>query len=61
VILEDAEAAAKAEGFRTLALMSTMPGLPLNDKFGFRVDGSAELTMPNGVKTTGAAMSKPIL
>jgi GNAT superfamily N-acetyltransferase len=58
MILEASEAAAKAEGFRSLALMSTMPGLPLYEKYGFRVDEPAEVTMPNGVKIAGASMSK---
>lgn len=60
MILEAAEAAAKAEGFRTLALMSTMPGLPLYKRYGFTVEETADITMPNGVTIAGASMSKPI-
>lgn len=60
MILEASEGAAKAEGFRMLALMSTMPGLPLYERYGFAVDELIEITMPNGVTIAGASMSKPI-
>jgi GNAT superfamily N-acetyltransferase len=59
-ILEACEAAAKAEGFRTLALMSTLPGLPLYESYGFRVLERAEIPMPDGVTIGGATMEKPI-
>jgi GNAT superfamily N-acetyltransferase len=59
-ILEASEAAARAEGFLTLALMSTMPGLPLYERFGFTVDERTEIRMPNGVAIAAAAMSKSI-
>jgi len=59
-ILEASEAAASAEGFRSLALMSTMPGLPLYERSGFTVDEPTEIRMPNGVRIGAAAMSKVI-
>jgi GNAT superfamily N-acetyltransferase len=59
-ILEACESAAKAEGFCTLALMSTLPGLPLYEKFGFRVLERAAIPMPDGVSIDGAVMEKPI-
>lgn len=59
-ILRAAEDAARAEGFRELALMSTMPGLPLYQRYGFTVDERRDISMPNGVTIAGAAMSKPV-
>jgi GNAT superfamily N-acetyltransferase len=59
-ILEACEAAAKASGFRTLALMSTLPGLPLYEKYGFRALGRVEISMPDGVAIDGVTMEKPI-
>jgi GNAT superfamily N-acetyltransferase len=59
-ILEACEAAAKAEGFRMLALMSTLPGLPLYESYGFRVLERVDITMPDGVTIGGASMEKPI-
>jgi GNAT superfamily N-acetyltransferase len=59
-ILEACEAAAKAEGFRDLALASTMPGLPLYESYGFTVTGSHEVRMPDGTTIAAADMYKPI-
>src|SRR6266702_832217 len=59
-ILEACEAAAKAKGFRTLALMATLPGVPLYEHYGFRVREREDITMPDGVTVAGAAMEKPI-
>jgi GNAT superfamily N-acetyltransferase len=59
-ILEACEAAAKAEGFRTLALMSTMPGLPLYENYGFAVTERVQIPMPDGTTIAGASMTKPI-
>jgi GNAT superfamily N-acetyltransferase len=59
-ILEACEAAAKAEGFRTLALMSTMPGLPLYENYGFIVVEHVEIPLPDGTSIGGASMTKPI-
>lgn len=59
-ILEACEAAARAEGFRTLALMSTMPGLPLYENYGFTVTDRVQIPMPDGTTIAGASMTKPI-
>lgn len=59
-ILEACEAAAKAEGFRTLALMATMPGLPLYASYGFEVIDQVDIRMPDGTTIAGASMTKPI-
>jgi GNAT superfamily N-acetyltransferase len=59
-ILEACEAAAKAEGFRTLALMSTMPGLPLYESYGFVATEQVQIQLPDGTRIAGASMTKPI-
>lgn len=59
-ILQACETAAKAEGFRTLALMATLPGLLLYERFGFTVLERTEIPMPDGTSIGGAAMEKPI-
>lgn len=59
-ILEACEAAARAEGFRTLALMATLPGVPLYERFGFRILERVQVPMPNGLSIGGASMDKPI-
>lgn len=59
-ILEACEAAAREEGFQTLALMATLPGRPLYEAYGFRSTGDSIVRMPNGVEVAGTAMEKPI-
>jgi GNAT superfamily N-acetyltransferase len=59
-ILEACEAAARAEGFRQLSLMATLPGVPLYERFGFGVQERVTITMPDGVTVPGARMDKPI-
>ena len=59
-ILAACEAAARAKGFRTLALMATLPGVPLYQHYGFRVGEHEDVTMPDGVAVSCAAMEKPI-
>ena len=59
-ILEACEAAARAEGFRTLALMATMPGLQLYERYGFEVIERTEITLPDGVTLACASMTMPI-
>ena len=59
-ILEACEDAARAEGFTTMVLMATMPGLLLYERFGFVVTRHATITMPDGVTLAGAEMTRPI-
>jgi len=59
-ILVACEDAARAEGFRMLALMATMPGLLLYEHYGFRLLERTEVSLPDGVKLACAAMEKPI-
>jgi GNAT superfamily N-acetyltransferase len=59
-ILEACEAAARAEGFAKLSLMATLPGLPLYERFGFRVISRGPITLPDGVLLDCAAMEKSI-
>jgi GNAT superfamily N-acetyltransferase len=59
-ILDACEAAARAEGFRRLTLMATLPGVPLYLAFGFRAVERVNLTLPDGVIVAGVAMERPI-
>jgi GNAT superfamily N-acetyltransferase len=59
-ILEACEAAARAEGFRGLSLMATLPGLLLYERFGFREISRQSITLPDGVEVECAAMEMPI-
>lgn len=58
--LEACQAAAKAEGFPRLALGSTLPGVPLYERFGFVATGDMTVSMPDGTKIAAVAMDKPI-
>ncbi|ADB35658.1 GCN5-related N-acetyltransferase [Kribbella flavida DSM 17836] len=59
-ILAACVTAAKAEGFTRLALMATLPGVPLYKSFGFTEVEPAELTMPDGVVLGGVAMERSV-
>ena len=59
-ILVACEAAARAEGFRRLTLMATLPGVPLYLAFGFRAVERVDLTLPDGVVVAGVAMERSI-
>jgi GNAT superfamily N-acetyltransferase len=59
-ILEACEEAARAEGFRRLALGSTLAGLPLYEAYGFRRIEDFEVTLPDGVMVEAVSMEKPI-
>ena len=59
-ILEECEAAARAEGFRQLSLMSTLPGLPLYLSYGFEKHEDVDIPLPDGLTIRGATMSKPL-
>jgi GNAT superfamily N-acetyltransferase len=59
-ILDACEAAAKSEGYRRLALMATMPGVPLYAAYGFQPVADAEVRMPDGTTIASVSMEKPI-
>ncbi len=59
-ILEECESAARREGFRELALMSTLPGLPLYLSYGFEKLEDVDIPLPDGLAVAGATMTKPI-
>jgi GNAT superfamily N-acetyltransferase len=59
-ILEECEAAARDEGFRELALMATLPGIPLYLAYGFETVDEGELALVDGVKLEYATMTKPL-
>ena len=59
-ILESCERAARAEGFTTLALMATLPGVPLYRAFGFAETGREMVRAPDGVELAGVMMQRPI-
>jgi GNAT superfamily N-acetyltransferase len=59
-ILTSCVDAARAEGFTRLALMATLPGVPLYKSFGFTEVETAELTMPDGVVLGGVAMERSV-
>ncbi len=59
-ILEECESAARREGFHSLALKSTLPGVPLYLAFGFKPLEEGEVAMPDGVTLACVSMEKPI-
>ena len=59
-ILEACENAACAEGFKRLALGSTLAGLPLYEAYGFRRLEEFDVTLPDGVTIQAVSMEKPI-
>ncbi len=59
-ILESCEDAARAEGFRDLALMATLPGEQLYRAFGFQETGRTQVPMPDGVTLECVAMVRPV-
>ena len=59
-ILEACEAAARAEGFRDLTLVATLPGVPLYLAFGFQPVDDLEVELPDGVRIDCVSMTKPI-
>jgi GNAT superfamily N-acetyltransferase len=59
-ILEACEAAARNEGFHELALMATLPGIPLYLAYGFETIEEGELALVDGVKLEYATMTKPL-
>ena len=59
-IIDECEAAARREGFGQLALVATLPGLPLYLACGFERLQDVEVTLPDGVVLAAVAMEKPI-
>jgi GNAT superfamily N-acetyltransferase len=59
-ILQACEAAAKAEGFQKLALMATLPGFALYERYGFTARERVEIPLPDGLTLPGIAMEKPV-
>jgi len=59
-ILARCEQAARADGFRALVLMATLPGVPLYASFGFREVAHASIPLPNGVHLDGVSMEYPL-
>lgn len=59
-ILDACRDAARAEGFTTLALMATLPGLQLYERYGFRVVSRGPITLPDGTLVECAAMEMPV-
>jgi GNAT superfamily N-acetyltransferase len=60
-ILESCERAARAEGFTSMSLGATLPGVALYRAFGFREVEKFVVTMPDGVSVDAIAMERPIL
>jgi GNAT superfamily N-acetyltransferase len=59
-IIEECERAARAEGFRRLSLLATLPGVPLYAACGFVVGEEVEVALEDGVTIACVAMEKPI-
>jgi len=59
-IIEECERAARAEGFRRLALLATLPGVPLYSACGFVAGEEIEVALEDGVTLACVAMEKPI-
>jgi GNAT superfamily N-acetyltransferase len=59
-IIEECERAAQSEGFRRLALLATLPGVPLYAACGFERLDKVEVALEDGVPIACVAMEKPI-
>lgn len=59
-ILEECEAAARHEGFRELALLATLPGVPLYLAYGFEPLEEVEIALSDGVRLACLSMEKSI-
>ncbi len=57
-ILDACERAAHAEGFRSLVLLATLPGVPLYRSFGFQDTGPETQTMLDGVEIPCVGMRR---
>jgi N-acetylglutamate synthase-like GNAT family acetyltransferase len=59
-ILDACAVAARGEGFSELALMATLPGVPLYRAWGFTQERVEDLVMPDGVVLPGVGMRRAI-
>jgi GNAT superfamily N-acetyltransferase len=59
-ILERCEAAARVAGFRSLELMSTLPGVPFYAALGFKAEEEVADALPNGVALRFVRMSRAL-
>ena len=59
-ILEECEAAARREGFRRLALLATLPGVPLYLAYGFLTLEEKLVALEDGIQLEAVTMEKPI-
>jgi len=59
-IVEACEAAAREEGYRRLALLATLPGVPLYQACGFEPIEALEVALVDGVTLACVAMEKSI-
>ena len=59
-ILDACAGAAGEEGFGTLALMATLPGVPLYLAYGFRPLEEVDVALPDGVEIACVAMELPL-
>jgi GNAT superfamily N-acetyltransferase len=60
LLMRAAEQAAQAEGFGTLELMATLPGVPLYQAMGFQATGAHEERLPDGGVIPFVPMRKAI-
>ena len=58
-LVEASEEAARAEGFRSFELVSTLPGLPLYRALGYREVEPLDIRLPDGVVIEAVRMEKP--
>jgi GNAT superfamily N-acetyltransferase len=59
-ILDECARAAAADGYRSLVLMATSPGVPLYSSFGFREVARTLVPLPDGVLLAGMTMDYPL-
>lgn len=59
-LLTACERAARAEGFRSLVLMATLPGVPLYRSFGFHEVARTRVPLPDGTVLAGVEMAYPL-
>ena len=59
-IFEACERAARAEGFTKLALMATLPGVPLYRALGFEPLEEVDIPLEDGTLVAGVRMTRPV-